>query len=172
MSQKQVLSLSIQGMSCASCVGRVERGLSELPGVADVRINLAAESAQLSIARPEQAAEVIATLEELGYPARASSVTLNVQSLACASCAGRLGQRLQALPGVIDANVNLAAEIATVTFAEGAVTPQDLANASTAAGFPASLADAATTQTRSRHKEREAQDLSRQAAVAAIPSCA
>ncbi|WP_238254681.1 heavy-metal-associated domain-containing protein, partial [Methylorubrum podarium] len=35
------LTLPVEGMSCASCVGRVERALAALPGASDVAVNLA-----------------------------------------------------------------------------------------------------------------------------------
>lgn len=40
-----VLTLPIEGMTCASCVGRVERALKKVPGVTDVSVNLATEAA-------------------------------------------------------------------------------------------------------------------------------
>ena len=43
----QELDLSIGGMTCASCSGRVERALRKLPEVLDVAVNLATESARL-----------------------------------------------------------------------------------------------------------------------------
>ena len=46
MSGQHKFSLSVQGMSCASCVGRVERGLAAVEGLEDVGVNLATESAQ------------------------------------------------------------------------------------------------------------------------------
>ena len=42
------LNFPIEGMSCASCVGRVERALAGLPGVQSVSVNLANESARIS----------------------------------------------------------------------------------------------------------------------------
>ena len=42
MSDAETITLSVDGMSCASCVGRVERALSALDGVASVSVNLAA----------------------------------------------------------------------------------------------------------------------------------
>ncbi len=36
------LRLRIEGMTCAACVGRVEKALARVPGVADARVNLAA----------------------------------------------------------------------------------------------------------------------------------
>ena len=74
--------IGIQGMSCASCVGRVEKTLSGLPGVADVSINLASEQARLSVDAPERLKDVVQALDKLGYPARTTRVTLNIGSIA------------------------------------------------------------------------------------------
>ncbi len=46
----QTLDLSVGGMTCASCVGRVERALKKVPGVQDATVNLATESARISYA--------------------------------------------------------------------------------------------------------------------------
>ena len=45
------ISLSIEGMTCASCVGRVERALKAVPGVADAVVNLATEKASARAGR-------------------------------------------------------------------------------------------------------------------------
>ncbi|MFC2103060.1 heavy metal translocating P-type ATPase [Bacteroidota bacterium] len=62
------LSLPIEGMTCASCVSRVEKRLSKIKGVSDVVVNLATEKATFnidnSIARLEQVREVV---EDAGY---------------------------------------------------------------------------------------------------------
>ncbi|MBG6145763.1 heavy metal translocating P-type ATPase [Roseibium album] len=167
MSSKHKLSLSVQGMTCASCVGRVERGLSELEGATDVTVNLATETAHLSVESSEQAADAINKLEQLGYPARTQTVVLNVGSMTCASCVGRVKKALEAVPGVLDVNVNLASETARVTYAEGTVSPQALMEASAAAGYPATLAEAGETRDRGERKREEAQDLFRKMTIAA-----
>ena len=43
------VDLPVQGMSCASCVGRVERVLKKLPGVQDASVNLATERATVQV---------------------------------------------------------------------------------------------------------------------------
>jgi Cu+-exporting ATPase len=43
-----MLSLPVEGMTCASCVSRVERALRKVPGVSDVSVNLATEAATVS----------------------------------------------------------------------------------------------------------------------------
>ena len=45
MNTATTLSLPIEGMTCASCVGRVETALAAVPGVAPASVNLATESA-------------------------------------------------------------------------------------------------------------------------------
>lgn len=44
------LDLGISGMTCASCVGRVERALRKVPGVQEASVNLATESARIAFA--------------------------------------------------------------------------------------------------------------------------
>ena len=169
MTGNRQINLSVEGMSCASCVGRVDRALSALPGVSDVNVNLAAETARMTVDAPDRVAEAAAKLDELGYPARRVTLTLNVASMSCASCVGRVDKALAAVPGVLDVNVNLAAETATVTYLEGAVTPADLAAAATEAGYPATPAKAdGATEDRSARRESEARETARKAILAAV----
>jgi len=49
---REPVSLPIEGMTCASCVGRVERALKIVPGVLDASVNLATERADVRLARP------------------------------------------------------------------------------------------------------------------------
>ena len=46
------LEIGIEGMHCASCVGRVQRALEAVPGAHDVSVNLASERARVSLAGP------------------------------------------------------------------------------------------------------------------------
>lgn len=167
MPASNILRLSVQNMSCASCVGRVERALDAQPGVSDVRVNLASESVQAKIDTPVRISEVMATLDKAGYPAQTKSVRLNVASMTCASCVGRVDKALRAVPGVLDVNVNLASETATVTYAEGAVDLEDLLNGAEDAGYPAEPAQGATSEDQSTRKENEARALAQKTALAA-----
>ncbi|MEN8740969.1 MAG: heavy metal translocating P-type ATPase [Phaeobacter gallaeciensis] len=167
MPEQTPVTLSVEGMSCASCVGRVDRGLTAVEGIHDVSVNLASETARLVADNPERIADAIAALDKLGYPARVASVTLNVESMSCASCVGRVDKALEAVPGVLDVNVNLASETATVRYAEGAVTPAELIAASKDAGYPATVAEAAGGEDRTARKAEEARSLARRMAYAA-----
>ena len=130
--------LNLTGMTCASCVGRAERAISGVKGVQDAVVNLATESASF-IATPALLPEVVTQLKRAGYPARQAETRLQVDGMTCASCVGRVEKELKAQTGVLEASVNLATQMASVTYLEGAVTPAQLAKAVTASGYATSL---------------------------------
>ena len=166
------VTIAIEGMSCAGCVGRVERALSALDGVRDVSVNLATENAALTVAGAEDLVQVKETLKALGYPARESEVMLSIASMSCASCVGRVDAALAAVPGVLDVAVNLAAETATVRYLEGVVSSSSLMEAATNAGYPAKIATSHESESRTQRKAEEAEELRRKvlfAAALALP---
>ena len=63
-------SIKIEGMSCASCVGRVERVLGAVEGVEQVSVNLATEMARVESARPLDFAVLQQAVDKAGYQAR------------------------------------------------------------------------------------------------------
>jgi P-type Cu+ transporter len=90
------VSLSVEGMSCASCVARVARGLGSVDGISDVSVNLAAEAARFQADGPGSLSAAATKLEALGYPARKATVTLTIGGMTCASCVGRVERTLAA----------------------------------------------------------------------------
>ncbi|WP_416740624.1 heavy metal translocating P-type ATPase [Pseudomonas sp. NFX71] len=66
---QQSLELSIDGMTCASCVGRVERALAKVPGVKSVSVNLANERAHLELLGQVDPQSLIAAVTKAGYNA-------------------------------------------------------------------------------------------------------
>ena len=161
-------TLQVAGMSCASCVGRVENALRNVQTATDVSVNLATETASLRLADPDHLADAVSALDDLGYPAQRSKTTLNIASMSCASCVGRVDKALAAVPGVQSVAVNLAAETATVSYLEGVVTQADLIVAATESGYPASVATADASQSRAERKAEEADRLFRRMLLAAI----
>ncbi|MAU53194.1 MAG: copper-translocating P-type ATPase [Roseovarius sp.] len=168
MVDTQHIKIAIEGMTCASCVGRVERTLADVTGVTNVSVNLASESAQFEITEGADLGQVAAALEGIGYPLRTRTVKLGLASMSCASCVGRVERALGALPGVLDVNVNLASESAVVTVAEGVVTPQDLLAASRAAGYPAELAETGEGLSAAARKQEDARLIARKTLIAAL----
>ena len=109
------LSLPVDGMTCASCVVRVERALAAVPGVTSATVNLATERAEVSSAAPIDRAALVAAVDRVGYTVPSQTVDIAIEGMTCASCVARVERALTAVPGVVSANVNLATERATVT---------------------------------------------------------
>jgi Cu+-exporting ATPase len=130
------IDIPVTGMTCASCVRRVEQALAKKEGVAEVSVNFAAERASVAYepaaTSPE---ELIGAIRDAGYDADVREVTFGVTGMTCASCVGRVERALEKVPGVLEANVNLANEKATVGYIAGEVEPRDLEKAVEDAGY-------------------------------------
>ena len=124
----------VDGLSCASCVGRVERALMAVPGVAEARANFATGRAEVTTDAPVDRAALVAAVEGAGYAVPTTTVELEVDAMTCASCTGRVERALTAVPGVTAARVNLATGRATV---EGTAAAADLVAAAAGAGYGA-----------------------------------
>ncbi|KPD14115.1 heavy metal translocating P-type ATPase [Phaeobacter sp. 11ANDIMAR09] len=169
MEQRQI-SLQITGLNCAGCAGRAQKALAALPGVTEASVNLATAKGQVQAAPDLEPVVLVTALEQAGYPAALSRLSLDVEGLSCASCVGRAEAALRAVPGVVSAEVNLATERAEISYLTGAIRAADLRAACTKAGYPASLRGAevdAAEQTKQR-REQEITTLARQVMVAAV----
>ncbi|WP_080429828.1 heavy metal translocating P-type ATPase [Burkholderia ubonensis] len=145
------IELEIEGMTCASCVARVEKALAGVPGVTRASVNLATERATVDAAGGVTTAQLVDAVRQAGYqatpvaepePAIApdaalGAIELDIGGMTCASCAGRVEKALSNVPGVARASVNLATERATVHGA-APLDPAALIAAVTAAGYRAS----------------------------------
>jgi len=128
--------LALEGMTCASCAIRIEKGLKKLPGVQDAHVNLATEQATVTYDPAQIGLEqMVQKVDTVGYkaiplvlpasrpgspvqhgPEDESRAVLDLEGMTCASCAMRIEKGLKKIPGVKDASVNLATEQASVTY--------------------------------------------------------
>jgi Cu+-exporting ATPase len=131
--------LPITGMSCASCVGRVEKALASVPGVTAASVNLATETASIHTEAKVPTATLVAAVQRAGYDVASRSHTLRIGDMTCASCVARVEKALLKLPGVLSASVNLATEQAQV-LTLSALPIASLVAAVEAAGYQASAA--------------------------------
>ena len=133
---EKMLTIPVTGMTCASCVRRVERVLSKKEGVASAAVNFAVEKVTVEydpkITSPD---ELISTIEGAGYGTDVRETTFGVTGMTCASCVGRVERTLKKVPGLLEATVNLANEKATVRYLAGEVEPRDLEKAVEGAGY-------------------------------------
>ena len=133
---EKMLTIPVTGMTCASCVRRVERALSKKEGVASASVNFAAEKATVEYdTKTTSPDDLIDTIEGAGYGTDVRETTFGVTGMTCASCVGRVERALKKVPGVLEATVNLANQKATVRYLAGEVEPRDLEKAVEGAGY-------------------------------------
>lgn len=133
------LVLPIRGMTCATCAKRVEAALAALPGVR-ASVNLVGEQAEISFDPARTAPGAFApAIENAGYDVPRETRELAISGMTCATCAGRVEQALNGVPGVGHAAVNLASEKAFVEAPPGVVSAAALIAAIEGAGYGARL---------------------------------
>ncbi len=152
-SSARELRLGIGGMSCASCVSRVEKALLHVAGVKEVSVNLATEEASVKTAPGVPLEALTEAVRQAGYQAVTQTMAFQIDGMSCASCVGRVEKALLTVSGVLKASVNLATEKATVEALPG-VTFSLLAAAVAKAGYTANpVAEQAAETTRNRLPE-------------------
>ncbi len=134
----ETVTIPIEGMTCASCVGRVERSLKSVSGVAEASVNLATERAEVRLDNPDARQHLEQAVEAAGYTVPASAIELEIEGMTCASCVGRVERALKTVPGVAFAAVNLATERAKI---KGTAESSRLVAAVTDAGYAARIVD-------------------------------
>lgn len=131
------VTLSIGGMTCASCSNTLTRVVSELPGVSDAVVNLLGNSATATVDKQDLVQSIVEAIEDAGYdadivstelanrpapaprqPLKAESdgpfrVTLSVGGMTCASCTNTITGLTSDIPGISDVAVSLLGKSAT-----------------------------------------------------------
>ncbi len=158
MASRQII-LPVQGMTCASCAGHIEKALSKVEGVAKVNVNLATERATVEFANGDvEIGDLVKAVREAGYDVSVEKVVLPIGGMTCASCTAHVESALSDVPGVIDVNVNLATEKASVTFVPGVASLADFKRAVAKTGYEVLDTAAAAEQQEEEETERKMRD--------------
>ncbi len=167
----QPIILPVEGMTCASCVKRVEKAAAKVPGVAASAVNFATETLSVTPGPGFSAEALVKAVQDAGYEAKAETVTLDIEDMTCASCVSRVEKALKSVPSVESAAVNLATGKAVVTVLGGRSAVPALTKAVERAGYKAKLqAEAGETDTHEEAKEREISRLTRDFWIALVLS--
>ncbi len=150
------LDLPVAGMSCASCVTRVEEGLRSAAGVESAQVNLATERASVEF-DPSRArvSDLMAAVRDAGYSVPTERLTIPISGMSCASCVARVESALGEVPGVIGVSVNLARERAEVEYVASVATLELLREAVRDAGYEPLVAEEGTVDREAERRERE-----------------
>ncbi|MGM3174941.1 copper-exporting P-type ATPase CopA [Dickeya lacustris] len=143
----QTVVLSLQGLSCEHCVGRVKQTLESQPGVEHVDVSLH----YATVTGSANHTALTDAISAAGYPASvatAADVTLHLSGLNCQHCVASTRKALASVPGVEAMTVSLHhAEIF------GHAEPQAVVQAIENAGFHATLSQGNTPQENTSQEE-------------------
>src|SRR5699024_273794 len=152
-------SLPVEGMTCASCVGRVEAALNSMQGVSNVSVNLVTNKAQFQKDNNVALDEVVKAVEKAGYSVPAETYIFDVEGMTCASCVGRVEAAATSVSGAVEAKANLATERVTVT---SRIDPVAVEAAIQKIGYAAKLSkNTGVTRDFNAKKDEEAKGLKR-----------
>jgi len=153
-------------MSCAACAARIEKGLCKLDGVESANVNLAMERAVVEYddgkLLPKQIDDLI---KKLGYgvikekPPQENEISLKISGMTCAACSARIEKKLNSLPGIEAAHVNLGTEQASVNYEPEVIKVADMIKAVKAMGYDAENWESITPDRAKQEKDAEIQAL-------------
>lgn len=159
------VDLPVRGMTCSACATRLEGALRQAPGVQRASVNFALERADVTFDPARTSAAAVAeAIVRAGFEVPRESFAFPVGGMTCSACSTRVEKALRAVPGVTEANVNLALERADIKAIPGTVTLQTLAEAVSRAGYEARIGSASASRARAdeEHKLREQAELQRE----------
>ena len=169
-------TLSINGMTCASCAKAVERNVFKVDGVHSANVNLATE--KLFIEFDDSLTDLYqirAAVEKAGYEVREEAdqafreITLPISGMTCASCSNAVQRVIGKLDGVQEVSVNLATEKARVIYDSSQTRISEIKNAVAKAGYQALDVETQDQEDQNlQRRERQAQTLWRKFIVAVI----
>ena len=165
---RQRVTFPVTGMFCAACASRIQRQLAATPGVRDAAVNFATTKATVELDDAPLDA-IAAAVREAGYDVGTDSLTVAVSELRFAAGVARLEQAVAAVPGVVAAVANQAAEALRVTYVPGFFDARDVEAAVASAGFAlaAPVTEGDPVERERRVREREVRELSWKLGLAA-----
>uniref|UniRef100_A0A8D0DF80 Copper-transporting ATPase 2 n=1 Tax=Sander lucioperca TaxID=283035 RepID=A0A8D0DF80_SANLU len=143
--------ICVMGMTCASCVANIERGLRKHKGIVTVLVSLMAGKAEVKYdSEVVSAAAVTQLIEDLGFGAKLiedNAVThgkldLTITGMTCASCVHNIESKLTSTKGILGASVALATKKAQIMFDPEVLGARDIIKIIQSLGFEASLVKA------------------------------
>ena len=164
------LELPVEGMTCAACVSRLGKALERVPGVLSADVDLALERAVVGIDRnAASAGDLTRAVARVGFNVATEQRTFAVHGMTCSACSARVEKALRGEPGVLDAEVNLALERATVTIVAGAASSANLIERVRRGGYRLATGEVRDEEHRQRAEDEQRRlDAERRTVVAAV----
>ncbi len=158
-------TLDIQGMTCSSCVLRVEQAVKKRQGIKNATVNLTTEKIQITFNKDELSVnDIVEDISKAGYQATLPKVTrtatYGIEGMSCASCVKKVEQSVSDIPGVESAVVNLTSENVQIVYRPDETGTRAFQTALDKGGYK--LLDIVSDDSRDQNEERRQQELKRQ----------
>ncbi|MHA1330456.1 MAG: heavy metal translocating P-type ATPase, partial [Candidatus Hodarchaeales archaeon] len=161
------ITLGIKGMTCASCVASIEKGLTKVDGVYDVSVNLMAEKAIVKYdPKKVKLNNLLEAVENSGYnafeiPEEGQSkvkAEYSISGMTCASCVNTIETALKKQEGILDVSVNIATEKAHILYDPHLISNKDIIESIESVGYGARRISS-LSKVDDREKEERAREL-------------
>ncbi len=147
-------TLQINGMTCAACANRIEKGLSKIEGVEKANVNFALERSTIVYDPAKTNVDDFkARVEKLGFSVVQEKVAFDISGMTCAACATKIEKRISKMDGVSNASVNFALETIAVEYDDKQVATTDMMTAVKKMGY--ALIPKQDSKDKMDHKEME-----------------
>ncbi|PIN73675.1 heavy metal translocating P-type ATPase [Candidatus Woesearchaeota archaeon CG10_big_fil_rev_8_21_14_0_10_45_16] len=167
------VSIQITGMSCASCVAKIENALKKKEGVKNASINFATEKAMVEYdPKKLSVTEIESVIEDTGYnvvkkePAGIQTVKLKIIGMDNPHCVGTINGGLESLPGIKEKKLAVT-EKAVISYDPQKVSLEKIKKTISDLGYKP-LEETASVDTEKQQREREITILKKRTAVAVI----
>jgi P-type Cu+ transporter len=161
------ITTPVSGMTCASCVTRVQDSIEKIDGVVSASVNLATESATIEFDPDKVRIDSIdKAIKDAGYDIPFENSTVGIEGMTCASCVSRVEKALQSIDGVTQAHVNLATEDAVIRYRPGLATDEAIRNAIESVGY--SVTELRDNRERDARRDKDYTALKRKLITSAV----
>jgi Cu+-exporting ATPase len=162
------IELPVTGMTCAACASAVANDLRKIEGVRDASVNFASEKATVELGEPVELNTLIEAVKAGGYGVLSKRIDFAVRGMTCAACVAAVERALRGLYGVLQANVNLAAEKASVVYIPTIVDFSDFSRTVRDAGYLAEQIRDDYADREKEQREREFRDIRGKLIISAV----
>ena len=134
--ENEILTIGVGGMTCASCVARVERALKKVPGVSEATVNLATEKATVRFTpKSLEVDSLLGAIEGAGYEPKRDGIVFEVKGMSSPADAAALQLLINDQHGVAGATVSFERARAAVSFLPGTLDVAELKQTAADTGY-------------------------------------
>ncbi len=152
--------LPVKGMTCSSCVSRIEKKISGLNGVIKSRVNFSAEQVFVDLDSEKIILpDILEAIKKIGFEVPVNQKSFSVKGMSCASCVSRVENKLCDLYGVLGSQVNLATEIVRIDYISSISEPHQFQSALQGIGYTLVSSDRGENVVNNHNEEHEFDEL-------------